>query len=267
VAAMLTDFLKNEYTKQAFRVTGLRKAVLNASSDTAHYRCPLVQDGNGHVTLRRYDGPQIPASEWESLEYTTYKSDPFTYFAPITSPTGKVEMIGAKEVNKEELECVPTPNAEKCPTIIKWLDSMGARYGRVQLLRMKPNTLRECRWGLHQDNNNLVNPSSNGWIVRIWLELTDDSTSTLLVRQGEFGRRSEVRIKLPQGQQAVLDSERLWHGGCHQGTHTRYALIASVESSPALNTWIASQLPLSVPVPARDNMKDPCTLRYTDPSC
>jgi hypothetical protein len=112
-----------------------------------------------------------------------------------------------------------------------------------------------------------VNPSSNGWIVRIWLELTDDSTSTLLVRQGEFGRRSEVRIKLPQGQQAVLDSERLWHGGCHQGTHTRYALIASVESSPALNTWIASQLPLSVPVPARDNMKDPCTLRYTDPSC
>jgi hypothetical protein len=264
---MLTDFLKNEYTKQAFRVTGLRKAEFNASSDTAHYRCPLVQDGNGHVTLRCYDGPQIPASEWESLEYTTYKSDPFTYFAPITSPTGKVEMIGAKEVNKEELECIPTPNAEKCPTIIKWLDSMGARYGRVQLLRMTPNTLRECRWGLHLDNNNLVNPSSNGWIVRIWLELTDDSTSTLLVREGEFDRRSEVQIKLPQGQQAVLDSERLWHGGCHQGTHTRYALIASVESSPALNTWIASQLPLSLPVPDRNNTKDPRTSGYTDLSC
>jgi hypothetical protein len=240
---MLTDWLKNEYTKLAFRVTGLRKAPFSTPAETAHYRCPLVQDGNGHVTLRRYDGPGIPESQWESLEYTTYKSDPFTYFAPITSPTGKVEMIGAKEVGKNELDCVPTPNAEKCPAIIEWLDSIGARYGRVQLLRMKPNTLRECRWGLHQDNNNQVNPPDNGWIVRIWLELTNDSTSTLLVRQGEFDRRSEVQIKLPQGQQVVVDSERLWHGGFHAGTHTRYALIASVESSPALNDWIASQLP------------------------
>jgi hypothetical protein len=243
VAAMLTDWLKNEYTKQAFRVTGLRQAPFAAPAGTDHYRCPLVQAGNGHVTLRSYAGPPIPASEWETLEYTTYKSDPSTFFAPIMSPTGKVEMIGAKEVGKEELDCVPTPNAARCPTIIAWLDSIGARYGRVQLLRMKPNTLRECRWGLHQDNNNLVNPATNGWIVRVWLELTDDSTSTLLVRQGEFDRRGEVQIKLPKGQQAVLDSERLWHGGFHAGTHTRYALIASVESSPALNTWITAQLP------------------------
>jgi hypothetical protein len=243
VTAMFTDWLKNEHTKQAFRVTGLRKAPFSTPAQTEHHRCPLVQDGNGHVTLRRYDGPGISASEWENLEYTTYKSDPVTYFAPITSPTGKVEMIGATEVGKDELDCVPTPNAAKCPGIIAWLDSMGARYGRVQLLRMKPNTLRECRWGLHQDNNNLANPPSNGWIVRIWLELTDDSTSTLLVRQGEFDRRSEIQIKLPRGQQVVLDSERLWHGGCHAGTDTRYALIASVESSPALNDWIASQLP------------------------
>jgi hypothetical protein len=41
----------------------------------------------------------------------------------------------------------------------------------------------------------------------------------------------------------VVDSERLWHGGAHSGTHTRYALIASVESSPALNDWIQAQLP------------------------
>lgn len=88
-----------------------------------------------------------------------------------------------------------------------------------------------------------MNPPGNGWIVRVWHELTDDSTSTLVVRQGEFARRSEVQVALPQSQQVVVDSERLWHGGFHAGSRTRYALIASVESSPALNDWIQSQLP------------------------
>ena len=239
----LTDVLKNEYVKQALRVTGVRKAPFSAPTQTSHYRCPMVAAGKGIVALRRYSGPEIPREEWEGLEYTTYKSDPFTYFAPITSPTGKIEMISAKEAGKEELECIPTPNAAMCPTIMAWLDSLGTPYGRVQLLRMKPNTLRECRWGLHQDDNNQMNPPSKGWIVRVWHELTNDSTSTLLVRQSEFDRHSENRVRLPQGQQVVVDSERLWHGGFHAGTHTRYALIASVESSPGLNDWITSQFP------------------------
>jgi hypothetical protein len=240
---MVPALLKNEYVKQALRLTGVRRAPSTASSGTAHYRVPLVEANNGAVVLRRYAGQEIPASEWQSLQYTTYKSDPFTYFAPITSPTGKIELVGAREAGKEELDCVPTPNADKCPSIVAWLDSISARYGRVQLLRMKPNTLRECRWGLHRDNNNLANPAGNGWIVRVWLELTDDSTSMLFVRQGEFDRRSERTILLPRGQQVVVDSERLWHGGHHVGTRTRYALIASVESSPALGDWIQSQLP------------------------
>jgi len=240
---MVAELLKNEYTKQALRLAGIRKSPFVPEPRAAQYRAPLVESQNGAVVLRRCDGPDIPAPEWESLEYTTYKSDPFTFFAPITSPTGRIEMVGASEVGKDELDCVPTPNADRCPAIMKWLNSIGTRYGRVQLLRMKPNTLRECRWGLHRDNNNQMNPAPNGWIVRVWLELTNDSTSTLLVRQGEFDRRSERAIKLPQGQQVVVDSERLWHGGFHAGTHIRYALIASVESSPTLNTWIESQLP------------------------
>jgi hypothetical protein len=124
-----------------------------------------------------------------------------------------------------------------------WLNGIGAQYGRVQLLRMKPNNIRECRWGLHQDNNNLVNPDSNGWIVRVWHEFTNDATSRLLVRSSRFNRKTEYQIPLPAGQQAVVDSERLWHGGAHSGTHTRYALIASFASSPELNDWIKSQLP------------------------
>ena len=241
--SVLTGVMKNEYTGKLLDRTGVRKPPFVPDLNTKHYRCPLVEAGGGYVQLNKYSGPQIPASEWESLEYTTYKSDPFTFFAPITSPTGKIEMIGAQEVGKEELECVPTPNADKCPTIMAWLESTGARYGRVQLLRMKPNTLRECRWGLHQDSNNRVHPDKYGWIVRVWHEFTQDDSSRLLVRSDRFDRKTEHQIPLPAGQQAVVDSERLWHGGAHSGTHTRYALIASFESSPALDDWIKSQRP------------------------
>jgi hypothetical protein len=39
----------------------------------------------------------------------------------------------------------------------------------------------------------------------------------------------------------VVDSEFLWHGGHHASDHMRYAVIASVESGPALERWIESQ--------------------------
>jgi hypothetical protein len=44
----------------------------------------------------------------------------------------------------------------------------------------------------------------------------------------------------------VVDSQWLYHGGYHQGTHTRYAMIATFESGPDLERWIDSQLPSSV---------------------
>ena len=79
--------------------------------------------------------------------------------------------------------------------------------------------------------------------MRVWLELTDDPSSALVVRPTEFDRRGEVKIELPKYQQAVVDSEYLWHGGHHASDHMRYAVIASVESGPALERWIESQLP------------------------
>ena len=109
----------------------------------------------------------------------------------------------------------------------------------VQLLRMSPNTLRECRWGLHLDNNNQGNPESSGWIVRVWMELTDDPASVLVMRPAEFDRKGEIRIPLPRYQQVVIDSETLYHAG----PQNRYAVIVSVESGPALERWIQSQLP------------------------
>ncbi|MBV9164592.1 MAG: hypothetical protein JO321_17150 [Solirubrobacterales bacterium] len=238
----LQQALKNEYSKRLLRISGLRPPQRLARTNTGHYRMPTLEARGGWLELGLYPGPEIPPSEWESLTYTTYASDPSTYFAPITSATGKLEMKPFGDYGKCDLDGEWTPNAEKCPTIVRWIQSIGARFGRVQLLRMRPNTLRECRWGLHLDNNNEGNPETNGWAVRIWLELTHDDSSRLVLRQQEFDQRSEVQVPLPRGKQVVVDSQRLYHGGYHHGTATRYALISTVESSPALERWMDSQL-------------------------
>src|SRR6266851_5175487 len=70
-----------------------------------------------------------------------------TFFAPVTSATGAMELKGFWEYSEADLEGVWTKNASKCPALVKWVESTGARFCRVQLLRMSPNTLRECRWG------------------------------------------------------------------------------------------------------------------------
>jgi hypothetical protein len=237
----LTSAIKNEYTKQILRRAGLRPSSLQQRK-TAHYRMPMLEKAGGHLVLNKYKGPEIPSSEWEDLTYTTYASDPTTYFAPIASATGEIELKGFWEYGKADLDGEWTENAKKCPTLVSWIESIGARFGRVQLLRMSPNTMRECRWGLHLDNNNQGNPETNGWVVRVWMELTDDDSSALVVRPSEFDRKGEVKIALPKYQQAVVDSEFLWHGGHHAGDHTRFAVIVSVESGPDLERWIQTQL-------------------------
>jgi hypothetical protein len=234
----ILDALKTEHTKHAFRAARLRPSQKLARRHTGHHRMPVLDSAGGWLELDRYRGPEIPLSEWEDLAYVTYETDPFTYFAPITSATGAIELTAFGEYGKCDLDGVWTENADRCPTIVAWLQSIGARFGRVQLLRMKPNTLKQCRWGLHLDNNNAGNPESNGWAVRLWLELTDDSSSRLVVRQEEFDRKSEVLIPLPRGKQLVVDSQALYHGGHHEGDDLRYALIATVESGPALESWL-----------------------------
>jgi hypothetical protein len=238
----LMSALKNEHTKRILRAARIRPSPVRRGP-TPHYRMPVLQSAGGYLVLDKYRGPEIARQEWEDLTYTTYATDPATFFAPVTSATGKMELKGFWEYGKADIDGVWTENAKKCPTLVKWIEASGVRFGRVQLLRMPPNTLRECRWGLHLDNNNQGNPDSNGWIVRVWLELTDDPMSVLVLRPAEFDRKGEVRIPLPRFQQVVLDSEALYHGGYHAGSRTRYAVIASVESGPALERWIAGQLP------------------------
>ncbi|MFZ0089977.1 MAG: hypothetical protein WAL63_10745 [Solirubrobacteraceae bacterium] len=239
----LTSALKNERTKRVLHATGIRRPSLT-QRQTPHYRIPKVVANGGYLLLKKYDGPEISPEEYEGLTFTTYASDETTTLAPITSCTGELELRGFEAYGKPDLDGVWTENAQKCPTIVSWVESIGARFGRVQLLRMQPNTIRECRWGLHLDNNNAVNnPERNGWVVRLWLELTDDESSALVVRRDQFNKATEHPIALPKYQQVVVDSEFLYHGGYHRGPGTRYALIVSLESGPALEKWIETQLP------------------------
>jgi hypothetical protein len=50
-------------------------------------------------------------------------------------------------------------------------------------------------------------------------------------------------VELHRGSRFVVDTQRLWHVVCNPSTTTRYALIASFESGPALDRWIRSRLP------------------------
>ncbi|MBS0352228.1 MAG: hypothetical protein JSR33_13790 [Proteobacteria bacterium] len=202
---------------------------------------PKLENNGGWLALKPYLGPEIPREEYETLSFTTYPTDAHTYFAPITSATGEIELGAFARYGKCDLDREWTANAQKCPTIIKWLESIGARFGKVQLLKMTPNTLQECRWSLHLDNNNQNNPEANGWAVRIWLELTHDDSSRLIIRSEEFNKESEAQIPLPRHAQLVVDSQRLYHGGYHNGLETRYAVVATFESGPELERWIQSQ--------------------------
>jgi hypothetical protein len=238
----LMSALKNEHTKRILRATGIRPPAVR-HGPTAHYRMPVLQAAGGYLVLERYRGPEIPSHEWEDLTYTTYATDPATFFAPITSATGTMELKGFWEYGKADLDGVWTENAKKCPALVRWVESTGARFGRVQLLRMAPNTLRECRWGCTWITTTRATRPPAAGSSRVWLELTGDPASQLVIRPAEFDRKGEVRIPLPRYQQVVLDSEALYHGGYHAGKQARYAVIVSVESGPALERWIASQLP------------------------
>jgi hypothetical protein len=64
------------------------------------------------------------------------------------------------------------------------------------------------------------------------------------MEQGDDGLpdpETEVRLPLHRGARFVLDTQRLWHVVCHPGPGSRYALISSYESGPALEQWIDTQ--------------------------
>lgn len=206
----------------------------------AHTKLPVLAE-KGFVVLRRHPNP-VPPEEYLSLEYVDWKSGGDTNFAPIASAFGDLECAGFWDHGKPDKDGVWTENARVCPSLVDWTERVGARYGRVRVIKLEPNTYEDAVRNLHPDDNNRLNPEGEGFVVRAWLQLTDNPESFMIVRERKDDPLSESRIPLPAGAQFVVDSERLQHAVWHPGPEPRYALIVSFESGEPLERWIASQL-------------------------
>lgn len=198
-------------------------------------------DDTGYVVLPPLQ-PPIPESEFLGLDYLDWRSGGDTDFAPIASAHGDLECAGFWDHGKPDKDGVWTENALRCPSIVRWVESVGANFGRVRTIKLEPQTYDEALARIHQDDNNRLNPEGDGWVVRTWVELTDNPDSFMILRDERDDASTESRIPLARGSQYVVDTEQLWHVVCHPGREPRYALIASFESGPALDRWIDSQL-------------------------
>lgn len=205
----------------------------------AHYRMPVLAERG--FTILRPVPTLVEPREWLQVEYMDWKSGGDTNFAPIASAFGEMECRGFWDHGKPDKDGVWTQNAATCPSLVRWAEAPGARFGRVRTIKLEPNTYEDAVHNLHRDDNNRLNPDGDGFVVRAWLQLTDDPDSFMVVREDRDDPATESHIPLAAGSQFVVDSERLFHAVCHPGKQPRYALIVSWESGPELERWIASQ--------------------------
>ena len=215
--------------------------------DTSHPRlAALAERGWVQLTGADFD---VPASEYESLEYMDWKSGGDTNFAPLASADGELDCRGFWDKGKTDKDALWTSNAEISPTLKRYVDGIGANFGRVRVIKLEPQDHDTAMRSFHRDDNNRFNPEDEGWIVRTWVELTDNPDSyMLLMDNGPDGlpdRSTEARVPLYQGARFVVDSQRLWHVAVHNGTAPRYALITSFETSPTLEGWVESSVPVT----------------------
>jgi hypothetical protein len=215
--------------------------------DTPHPRVGALAE-HGYVVLRDL-APPIPESEYLGLEYMDWKSGGDTNFAPVATSDGELDCRGFWKPGEERADKGGrlTSNAPQCPSIVAEVESVGADYGRVRVIKLEPQSYDDALRQIHRDDNNRFNPESDGWVVRTWTELTDYPDSFMvLMEQGADGLpdpSTEVRVPLHRGARFVVDTQRLWHVVCHTGSESRYALISSFESGPALEAWIDARLP------------------------
>ena len=210
---------------------------------TPHVRLDCLAE-TGFVVLR--DAPfDVPTSEWESLEYMDWKSGGDTNFAPLASADGELDCRGFWDKGKTDKDALWTSNAASAPTLKKYVDSIGANFGRVRIIKLEPQNHEQALRNIHRDDNNRFNPDNEGWVVRTWLELTDSPDSyMLLMDNGPDGlpdRATERRVPLSKGSRFLVDTQRLWHVVVHNHDFPRYALITSLESGTALDSFVAAE--------------------------
>jgi len=210
---------------------------------TPHVRLDCLAE-TGFVVLR--DAPfDVPSSEWESLEYMDWKSGGDTNFAPLASADGELDCRGFWDKGKTDKDALWTSNASSAPTLKKYVDSIGANFGRVRIIKLEPQNHDQALRNIHRDDNNRFNPDNEGWVVRTWMELTDSPDSyMLLMDNGPDGlpdRATERRVPLHKGSRFLVDTQRLWHVVVHNHDFPRYALITSLESGTALDSFVAAE--------------------------
>jgi len=212
---------------------------------TAHYLCPSLE-ATGFVALTPYGGV-IPESEWLGLEYMDWKSGGDTNFAPLASADGELDCRGFWDKGKPDKGASWTVNASKAPTIQRYVDSIGANFGRVRIIKLEPQDHETAMRSFHRDDNNRLNPDGEGWVVRSWVELTDDPDSYMLLMDLDENRlpdpSTERRVPLPRGARFIVDTQRLWHVVVHHGSAPRYGLITSIECTPDFEGWIQRHVP------------------------
>jgi hypothetical protein len=220
--------------------------------DTPHPRLPVIEE-RGYVVLRDIDPPP-PEPEFLDLEFMDWKSGGDTNFAPIATADGQLDCQGFWKPGEERPDKggILTSNAERCPTLMEQVRAVGADFGRVRVIRLEPQSYEESLRHIHRDDNNRFNPDDEGWVVREWIELTDNPGAFMvLMEQGSDGlpdQSTEVHISMHRGARYIVDTQRLWHVVCNPPTAdgpgtTRYALISSFESGPELEQFIQSNLP------------------------
>ena len=207
-----------------------------------HRKLDILAD-KGYVILRDRPGTMIPPIEWESLTYMDWKSGGDTNFAPLASATGEMDCRGFWDHGKADKDGIWTTNRDLAPSLVKYVEEIGANYGRVRVIKLNPSDDATARRQLHRDDNNRLNPEGTGWVVRSWLELDDAAgKSTFILREDKDDPATETRIRLHPGMQLLIDTERLYHVVSHPGPGPRYSLITSWETSDALERWVTREL-------------------------
>lgn len=214
-------------------------------AQTNHYRMPVLEE-KGYAIMKTLDISHIPSSEWENLTYMDWKSGGDTNFAPLASCDGTLECKGFWENGKPDKHALFTPNTELCPNLMAYIRTIPANFGRVRIIKLEPQNHDQALRSVHRDDNNRLNPEGEGWVVRMWIELTDNPDSYMLLYDSDENnlpiKETEAHVPMPRGAHFVVDSQRLWHVGVHNGTKPRYAAIISCESSPELDAWIKSKM-------------------------
>jgi len=213
----------------------------------SYVKLPVLQE-SGYVVVDSYDQAADPR-EWEDLIYVDWKSSGDTRFSPLASAYGAIECDGFwnHQPPKTDKDGVWVPeNVAIAPRLVARAQEPGSNIGRCRVIELQPNSYADAIYNLHRDDNNRLNPEGTGWIVRAFLNLTDDPDSMMILREDKDDPATETRVPLPAGAQVVIDTQRLYHAVWHPGPLPRYCLITSYESGPQLDAWIKDRHPQPV---------------------